>query len=127
MGANHSKSLKHRKGGQVLGSGPQQTPQQPQQGKGDSSTSPQTVGAGGKGSAPAKPSSQQPQGRTQGGGDDPRAAAAEAAERRMKAQQERGTNSSNPKQGHLAAQVGRQNSKGTLPPSSNQKDDLVWD
>ncbi|KAE9411108.1 hypothetical protein BT96DRAFT_802261, partial [Gymnopus androsaceus JB14] len=38
---------------------------------------------------------------------DPRAAAAEAAERRLKASQMRGTNSSNPNQGKLAAQASK--------------------
>ncbi|KAJ4486181.1 hypothetical protein J3R30DRAFT_1466726 [Lentinula aciculospora] len=38
---------------------------------------------------------------------DPRAAAAEAAERRLKASQMRGTHSSNPSQGKLAAQASK--------------------
>jgi len=56
---------------------------------------------------------------------DPRAAAAEAAERRMKAAQARGTNSSNPKQGRLAAQVAKQNSR--VQPEPPQEERLVWD
>ncbi|KAH6917366.1 hypothetical protein BKA70DRAFT_332091 [Coprinopsis sp. MPI-PUGE-AT-0042] len=38
---------------------------------------------------------------------DPRQAAAEAAEKRMKAEQQRGTNASNPNAGRLAAKVGK--------------------
>ncbi|KAJ2920193.1 hypothetical protein MD484_g213, partial [Candolleomyces efflorescens] len=103
MGANQSKhGGKKGKSGQTLGGGKDVL-----------------GGGGGESAAPTKDSP-----RNAG---DARAAAAEAAERRMKAQQERGTNASNPKQGQLAAQA-RQNAKSTLPPPSNQKDDrLVWD
>ncbi|KAF8976559.1 hypothetical protein BDQ17DRAFT_1229446 [Cyathus striatus] len=54
---------------------------------------------------------------------DPRAAAAEAAERRLKQEQTRGTNSTNPNQGRLAAQVAKQSSRVT--PESRQEERLV--
>ncbi|KZT30394.1 hypothetical protein NEOLEDRAFT_1053173 [Neolentinus lepideus HHB14362 ss-1] len=57
---------------------------------------------------------------------DPRSVAAEAAERRMKAAQARGTNTSNPNQGRLAAQAeaaARNASKGI--PQRPQEDRLV--
>jgi len=55
---------------------------------------------------------------------DPRAAAAAAAEQRLKAAQARGTNTSNPNQGKLAAQLAKQ-SKHT--PEARQEERLVWD
>ncbi|KAF5390356.1 hypothetical protein D9757_002905 [Collybiopsis confluens] len=55
---------------------------------------------------------------------DARTAAAEAAERRMKASQMRGTHSSNPNQGKLAAQAGKP-AKNT--PEPRQEERLVWD
>ncbi|RXW22942.1 hypothetical protein EST38_g2905 [Candolleomyces aberdarensis] len=111
MGANQSKHFgKKGKSGQTLGGGGKDV-------SGGGGGGKDVLGGGGGGSA-AKDSPQNV--------DDPRVAAAEAAERRLKAQQERGTNASNPKQGQLAAQAARQ--KSNLPPPSNQKDDrLVWD
>ncbi|KAF8745546.1 hypothetical protein AX14_006869 [Amanita brunnescens Koide BX004] len=54
----------------------------------------------------------------------PRAAAAAAAEQRLKAARARGTNTSNPNQGKLAAQLAKQ-SKYT--PEARQEEQLVWD
>ncbi|PCH33626.1 hypothetical protein WOLCODRAFT_112196 [Wolfiporia cocos MD-104 SS10] len=56
----------------------------------------------------------------------PRAAAAEAAERRRLAEQTRGTHSSNPSRGKLAAQL---EASKTAPrvPEPRQEERLVWD
>ncbi|KAK7058959.1 hypothetical protein VNI00_001583 [Paramarasmius palmivorus] len=54
----------------------------------------------------------------------PRSAAAEAAERRMKAAQERGTNTANPNRGKLAAQA---NKPAKFVPEERQEERLVWD
>jgi len=56
---------------------------------------------------------------------DPRAAAAEAAERRLKAQQVRGTNASNPNKGQLANKL--KASKTAKVPESREEEQLVWD
>ncbi|KAF9069040.1 hypothetical protein BDP27DRAFT_1421246 [Rhodocollybia butyracea] len=55
---------------------------------------------------------------------DPRLAAAEAAERRLKASQMRGTHSSNPNQGKLAAQASK---PAKLAPEPQEEERLVWD
>ncbi|KAJ3734905.1 hypothetical protein DFJ43DRAFT_1062115 [Lentinula guzmanii] len=55
---------------------------------------------------------------------DPRAAAAEAAERRLKASQMRGTHSSNPNRGKLAAQASK---PAKVTPEPEQEERLVWD
>jgi len=55
---------------------------------------------------------------------DPRAAAAAAAEQRLKAAQARGTNTSNPNQGKLAAQLAKQS---RFTPEARQEEQLVWD
>ncbi|KAF9453802.1 hypothetical protein P691DRAFT_657515 [Macrolepiota fuliginosa MF-IS2] len=52
---------------------------------------------------------------------DPRTAAAEAAERRMQAAHQRGTNSSNPNAGRLAAQVSQQNTKSYAEPQQPER------
>ncbi|KAJ4484104.1 hypothetical protein C8R41DRAFT_769953 [Lentinula lateritia] len=53
---------------------------------------------------------------------DPRAAAVQAAERRLKASQMRGTHSSNPNQGKLAAQASK---PAKVVPESRQEERLV--
>lgn len=79
----------------------------------------------GGGSSPAAPAAQQARG-AQGAGD-ARSAALEAAERRLKAEQARGTNASNPNAGKLAAQAARANSKPATTPSNQKDSNLVWD
>ncbi|EGN91924.1 hypothetical protein SERLA73DRAFT_80032 [Serpula lacrymans var. lacrymans S7.3] len=91
MGSLCSKSRSHSGGHQVLGGAP----------AGYGATS-----AGGGRTAGSQPPSSSA---------DPRAAAAEAAERRLKSEQTRGTNVSNPKRGHLAAKVEAAKGKPVIP------------
>ncbi|EPT04314.1 hypothetical protein FOMPIDRAFT_1113613 [Fomitopsis schrenkii] len=57
-------------------------------------------------------------------GPNPRTAAAEAAERRRQAEQSRGTQSSNPNRGQLAAQL-EANKKAPRVPEATQEERLV--
>jgi len=57
---------------------------------------------------------------------DPRNAAAEAAERRRQTEQSRGTHSSNPSRGKLAAQLEASKTAPRLP-EPRQEEGLVWD
>ncbi|KAI0732382.1 hypothetical protein C8Q72DRAFT_818550 [Fomitopsis betulina] len=59
-------------------------------------------------------------------GPNPRTAAVEAAERRRLAEQSRGTQSSNPNRGQLAAQL-EANKKAPRVPEARQEERLVWD
>ncbi|XP_006454355.1 hypothetical protein AGABI2DRAFT_133050 [Agaricus bisporus var. bisporus H97] len=105
MGSLCSKSSHYQGGHIVLGTGANTTGGNPNSGN---TTSGNTTSGGAPTSAR-----------------DPRTAAAEAAERRMQAAQQRGTNSSNPKAGQLAAKVAQQNAKGSAEPQQPER--LVWD
>lgn len=67
----------------------------------------------------------QPEG-TSAGPVDPRKAAAEAAERRVKDAKSRGTHASNPKRGHLTAQLEAAKTAKPARPQ-RQEQQLVWD
>jgi len=77
------------------------------------SSSPSTPSA--VGGAPANSSS------------NPRAAAALAAEQRLKANQNRGTHTSNPNKGKLAGQLANTKKPQASGPANSREDQLVWD